>query len=83
MENNGWCFLPKTTTMPTHFQLFTALLFAISSCTDPGIILKTRSTDKITTINRENIRGIPLPQGFNYVNDGDSVYSNWLLDLKA
>ena len=82
MENNGWCFLPKTTTMPTYFQLFTALLFTISSCTDPENKIELTRTDKITTINSDTIRGIFLPQGFNYVEDGDSVYSNWLLDIK-
>jgi hypothetical protein len=68
--------------MPIYFQLLTALLFAISFCTDPVNNIETRSTDKIIGINSENIRGISLPQGFNYVEDGDSVYSNWLLDLK-
>ena len=82
MENNGWCLLPKTTTMPTYFQLLTALLFAISSCTDAENKIDTIPTDKITRINAESIREISLPQGFNYVEDGDSVYSNWLLDLK-
>jgi len=82
MENNGWCFLPKTTTMPAYFQLFTALLIALSSCTDLENNIETRSKDKITGINTEDIGGIPLPQGFNYVEDGDSAYSNWLLDLK-
>ena len=82
MENNGWCLLSKTTTMPTYFQLLTALLFAISSCTDAENKIDTIPTDKITRINAESIREISLPQGFNYVEDGDSVYSNWLLDLK-
>ena len=82
MENNGWCFSSKTTTMPTYFQLLTALLFAISSCTDAENEIETGPTNKITTINVETIRGIPLPKGFNYVEEGDSTYSNWLLDLK-
>jgi hypothetical protein len=73
---------PKTTTMPIYFQLLTALLFPISSCSAPENNIETRPTDKITGINPENIRGISLPQGFTYVEDGDSVYSNWLLDLK-
>jgi hypothetical protein len=81
MENNGWRFLSKTTTMPLYFQLFTALFFGISSCTDQDINIETRSLGKITTINTENIRGISLPRGFNYVEADDSVYSNWLLDL--
>ena len=82
MENNGWCFLPKTTTMPIYFQLITVILLAFSSCTEPENNIEPRSIDKITGLNTENIRGISLPQGFNYVEDGDSVYSNWLLDLK-
>jgi len=82
MENNGWCFLPKTTTMPIYFQLITVILFAFSSCAGPENNIEARSIDKITGINTENIRGISLPQGFNYVEYGDSVYSNWLLDLK-
>src|SRR6185369_5948445 len=72
----------KTTTMPIYFQLLTALLFAINSCSAPENNIETRPTDKITGINPENIRGISLPQGFNYVEDGDSAYSSWLLDLK-
>lgn len=82
MENNGWCFLRKTTTMPIYFQLLAALLFAITGCTDPENNIETRPTDKITATNTESIRGISLPQGFNYVEEDDSVYSNWLLDLK-
>ena len=82
MENNGWCFLPKTTTMPAYFQLLTALLFTFSSCTDPENHNESRITNKITAINAEDIREISLPKGFKYVEDGDSVYSNWLLDLK-
>ena len=72
----------KTTTMPIYFQLLTALMFLISSCADPEKNIETRSADNITAINTETIRGIPLPKGFNYVEEGDSVYSNWLLDLK-
>ena len=68
--------------MPIYIQLLTALLFAISSCTEPGNNIETIQTDKITVINPENIRGISLPQGFNYVEDVDSAYSSWLLDLK-
>ena len=68
--------------MPIYFQLLTVLLFAASSCTDPKNNIETRSADNITAINTETIRGIPLPKGFNYMEEGDSVYSNWLLDLK-
>lgn len=68
--------------MPIHFQLLTVLLFAVGSCTDTKNNIEPKASNKITRINTETIRGIPLPQGFNYVDDGDSVYSNWLLDLK-
>jgi hypothetical protein len=67
--------------MPTYFQLLTALFFTISSCQDQDN-LEPSQPEKITGINTENIRGISLPQGFTYVEDGDSAYSNWLLDLK-
>ena len=68
--------------MPIYFQLLTALLFTISSCQDQDNNIETSQPEKITGINTENIRGISLPQGFAYVEDGDSAYSNWLLDLK-
>jgi len=58
------------------------LLYAFISCTDdakipepiPGIELKNNLV--------KNIRGISLPQGFSYVDDHDSSYAAWLLDLK-
>ena len=68
--------------MPIYFQLLTALLFTISSCTDTKNNIERSQTEKITGINIENIRRISLPQGFTYVEDGDSAYSNWLLDLE-
>jgi hypothetical protein len=68
--------------MPIYFQLITALLFTLSSCTNTEKNIEAKPTNKITQVNTETIRGISLPQGFNYVDDGDSVYSNWLLDLK-
>ena len=70
----------KTTTMPIYFHLLSAFLF-VSSCTDTENGIETKPTKKITGINAETIRGISLPQGFNYVDDNDSVYSNWLLGL--
>src|SRR6187455_2375793 len=68
--------------MPTYFQLLTALFFTISSCQDQDNNIETSQPEKITGINTENLRGISLPKGFTYVEDGDSAYSNWLLDLK-
>ena len=68
--------------MPTYIQLLSALLFAVSSCTNAENSIETKPTNKITRINPETIRGISLPEGFNYVDGSDSAYSNWLLDLK-
>jgi len=68
--------------MPAYFQLLTALFFMISSCQDQDNNIETSQPEKITGINPENIRAISLPQGFAYVEDGDSAYSNWLLDLE-
>jgi len=68
--------------MPIYIQLFSALLFTVSSCTNAENSIETKSTKKITWINPETIRGISLPEGFTYVDDGDSTYSKWLLDLK-
>src|SRR6188768_553198 len=82
MENNGWCFSQKTTTMPIYIQLLSALLFTVSSCINAENSIETKPNNEIKAIIPETIRGISLPQGFNYVNDGDSAYSNWLLDLR-
>ena len=68
--------------MPTYFHLFAAVLFAISSCTDTENEIQTNPNEEIAANSSEDIRGIFLPQGFKYVDDGDSIYSNWLLDLK-
>jgi len=68
--------------MPIYIQLLSALLFAVSSCTNAENSIETKPTNKIMGINSETIRGISLPGGFTYVDDGDSAYSNWLLDLE-
>jgi hypothetical protein len=68
--------------MPIYFHLLIALLFADNSCTDTENNFETKPNKEITGTISETIRGISLPQGFNYVDDGDSLYSNWLLDLK-
>jgi len=67
--------------MPIYIQLPSAFLIAASSCTYTENSIETNPNNKITEIGPETIRGISLPQGFSYVQDGDSVYSNWLLDL--
>jgi len=68
--------------MPIYIQLLSALSIAICSCTNAENNIETKPGNKIATLIPETIRGISLPQGFNYVTDGDSAYSNWLLDLK-
>jgi hypothetical protein len=68
--------------MSIHIQLLSTLTFVISSCTNAENNIETKPNSKITGITPETIREISLPGGFDYVYDGDSVYSNWLLDLK-
>jgi hypothetical protein len=68
--------------MPIYIQLLSAFLIAASSCTNAQYSIETKPNNKITGINPETIRGISLPEGFTYVDDGDSAYSNWLLDLE-
>lgn len=68
--------------MPIYIQLLSAFLIAASSCTNAEKSIETKPNNKITGINPETIRGISLPDGFTYVDDGDSAYSNWLLDLE-
>src|SRR6187401_1745504 len=68
--------------MPIYFQLLTAMLFAASSCTNAENSIEKKPGNNITVIDPETIRGISLPPGFSYMFDGDSAYSNWLLDLK-
>jgi len=69
--------------MPIYIQLIAALLFTISSCSNTENNIEASSINKVAEIiNPETIRGISLPEGYNYVDDGDTAYSNWLLDLK-
>jgi len=68
--------------MPIYFQLLTVMFFAASSCMNAENSIHNKPTNKITVIDPGTIRGISLPLGFSYVFDGDSAYSNWLLDLK-
>jgi len=67
--------------MPIYIHLLPALLFTLSSCINAENSIETKPNNKITGINPGTIRGISLPQGFNYAGVGDSAYSNWLLDL--
>ncbi|HJS55857.1 MAG TPA: DUF4846 domain-containing protein [Chitinophagaceae bacterium] len=68
--------------MPTYLPLLLTLLFTGISCVDtmesPGFTSNITVAEHIA----ENIRGIPLPPGFNYTYEGDTLYSKWLLDLK-
>jgi hypothetical protein len=82
MEKNGWRLSPKTTTMPTYFQFLTALIFTVISCTSTGNSPQIRSGEEIRGNLAEDMKGIPLPGGFTYVTDRDSLYANWLLNLK-
>lgn len=66
--------------MPAYFQLLTALLLVLNSCTDDRSLTNTNEIPSLTT-SPKTIRQIPLPAGFEYVKSGDTVYSNWLLDL--
>ena len=68
--------------MPTYFHLLTTLLFAVSSCTEAENHIETNTEKKMPAMIVETIRGISLPPGFDYVAEGDSAYSNWLLDLR-
>ena len=68
--------------MPIYIQLLSAFLISASSCTNAENSIETKPDNKITGINPETIRGISLPEGFTYVDDGDSAYSTWLLDLE-
>lgn len=68
--------------MPTHFFVLFAFSITLFSCTDATKNLG-RETIKNTIANPDKkIREIYLPSGFGYVNEGDSAYSKWLLDLK-
>ena len=57
------------------------LLYTFISCEDKSANFET-TPDRISkTTDAKNIRGISLPAGFKYVENADSNYANWLLDL--
>jgi hypothetical protein len=68
--------------MPTYFPLVLAPLFVGISCADTMESHGFTSNILVAEHIAENIREISLPQGFNYIYEGDSLYGNWLLDLK-
>lgn len=68
--------------MPARYHLFTASLFVINSCTDTRNNVVVIQPGRPAKMTGETIRGISLPMAFNYVEYGDTVYADWLLDLK-
>ncbi len=68
--------------MPTHFHLLPVILFSFFSCADNTKEVEITPIKKVTGIAPKHIRGIPLPQGFSYVDDADTSYAKWLLDLE-
>lgn len=70
--------------MPIHFQLIFVLLINSGCCLSTGNDIETSPPDKITVSsnNPETIREISLPEGYFYVDDGDTAYSSWLLEMK-
>jgi len=72
----------KTTTMPSCFYLLSLLLYAFIPYTDDVKIPEPIPDIELKNNIVKNIRGIFLPQGFSFVDDHDSSYGAWLLDLK-
>lgn len=81
MEKICWSFSIKTTTMPDCFY-FLPIFLLLFSCTDDSKRVGLSESKKITDEAPSEIRGISLPQGFTYEDEGDTAYSKWLLDLK-
>jgi len=69
--------------MPTQCNLFFAVLFIGISCIDPKETFEADAPNEDDRKFVNEIWGISLPPGFNYVNEGDSAWSQWLLSLKA
>jgi hypothetical protein len=68
--------------MPTHFHVLFAFLITLFSCTDTTKNFESEPIKNTIADPDKKIREIHLPEGFGYVDGGDSAYSNWLLDLK-
>jgi len=62
--------------------LLFALLITLFSCTDTTKNIERETTKNTMGNPDKKIREIYLPKEFGYANEGDSAYSNWLLDLK-
>ncbi|HET6721666.1 MAG TPA: DUF4846 domain-containing protein [Chitinophagaceae bacterium] len=68
--------------MPTHYDVLLVFLIAPFSCADATRSIEAETTKNTMANAEKKIREIYLPAGFAYVNESDSAYSNWLLDLK-
>jgi hypothetical protein len=68
--------------MPTQSNLLFALLFIAISCSDTTESFEITETKEKVQSAPNKIWGISLPRGFTYVDEGDSVYSKWLLNLQ-
>lgn len=68
--------------MPVYSYLLSVFVYVFASCNDEIKTVETSSNVKLKSIEVKDIRSIPLPTGFNYIFKQDSIYSNWLLNLK-
>ena len=68
--------------MPTQSNLLFAFLFTAISCSDTTEPFERINAKEKVQTSLNEIWGISLPQGFSYVDEGDSAYSKWLLDRK-
>lgn len=67
--------------MPAYFHFVILLLFAMNSCTDTQTLLPATQKTQISIASAKTVRGISLPKNFIYVQNSDTAYANWLLDL--
>jgi hypothetical protein len=75
-------FPSKKPAMPARYHVIAAFLFVINSCTDTRDYVAVIPPGPPEIISGEKIREIYVPPGFTYVVYGDTVYADWLLDLK-
>ena len=66
--------------MATNLHLLSFLLLIFISCADFSENSKPVTNNNVLEKSIDNVEDIPLPQGFGYGNDGDSLYTNWLLN---
>ena len=67
--------------MPTYFYVLLCLAPGFFSCDNDMKTIKAIENGKADAEPAKNIRGISLPKGFKIVENGDSSYANWLLDI--